>query len=47
MLEEDLETCKDKHSQATIKLDKSAAAADDSDPMRKVLECRAHEDEEK
>merc|ERR1712233_196526 len=46
-LEEDLEKCEDKLLQATNKLDKAATAADDSDRMRKVLENRAVQDEER
>merc|ERR1711878_193337 len=46
-LEEDLEKCEDKLLQATDKLDKAATAADDSDRMRKVLENRAIQDEER
>merc|ERR1711868_145521 len=46
-LEEDLEKCEDKLLQATNKLDKAATAADDSDRMRKVLENRAIQDEER
>merc|ERR1711885_60584 len=46
-LEGDLETCEDKLLLATQKLDKSATAADDSDRMRKVLESRAQQDEER
>merc|ERR1711972_340418 len=46
-LEGDLETCEDKMLQATNKLDKAATAADDSDRMRKVLENRATQDEER
>ena len=46
-LEGDLETCEDKLLLATQKLDKAATAADDSDRMRKVLEARAVQDEER
>ena len=46
-LEGDLETCEDKLLLATQKLDKAATAADDSDRMRKVLENRAVQDEER
>merc|ERR1712228_252042 len=46
-LEGDLETCEDKLLQATNKLDKAATAGDDSDRMRKVLENRAIQDEER
>merc|ERR1711876_56920 len=46
-LEGDLETCEDKLLVATQKLDKAATAADDSDRMRKVLENRAVQDEER
>merc|ERR1712218_715916 len=46
-LEGDLETCEDKFLQATNKLDKAATAGDDSDRMRKVLENRAIQDEER
>merc|ERR1711942_215300 len=46
-LEGDLETCEDKLLLATQKLDKAATAADDSDRMRKVLESRANQDEER
>merc|ERR1712011_63498 len=46
-LEGDLETCEDKLLQATNKLDKAATAGDDSDRMRKVLENRAVQDEER
>merc|ERR1711988_1048531 len=46
-LEEDLEKCEDKLLVATNKLDKAATAADDSDRMRKVLENRAIQDEER
>merc|ERR1712130_939524 len=46
-LEEDLEKCEDKLLQATNKLDKAATAGDDSDRMRKVLENRAIQDEER
>merc|ERR1712236_199816 len=46
-LEGDLETCEDKLLIATTKLDKAATAADDSDRMRKVLENRAVQDEER
>merc|ERR1712106_101632 len=46
-LEGDLETCGDKLLLATQKLDKAATAADDSDRMRKVLESRAQQDEER
>merc|ERR1711872_267098 len=46
-LEGDLETCEDKLLLATQKLDKAATAADDSDRMRKVLESRAVQDEER
>merc|ERR1712073_176916 len=46
-LEEDLETCEDKLLLATQKLDKAATAGDDSDRMRKVLEARAVQDEER
>merc|ERR1712242_376232 len=46
-LEEDLEKCEDKLLQATNKLDKAATAGDDSDRMRKVLEARAIQDEER
>merc|ERR1712189_89146 len=46
-LEGDLETCEDKLLLATQKLDKAATAADDSDRMRKVLEARAIQDEER
>merc|ERR1712038_1156552 len=46
-LEGDLETCEDKPLQATNKLDKAATAGDDSDRMRKVLENRAIQDEER
>merc|ERR1712154_750120 len=42
-----LEKCEDKLLQATNKLDKAATAADDSDRMRKVLENRAVQDEER
>merc|ERR1712154_241147 len=43
----DLETCEDKLLLATQKLDKAATAGDDSDRMRKVLEARAVQDEER
>merc|ERR1712115_627647 len=43
----DLETCEDKLLLASQKLDKAATAADDSDRMRKVLESRANQDEER
>merc|ERR1712062_541896 len=46
-LEGDLEICEDKLLLATQKLDKAATAADDSDRMRKVLEARAVQDEER
>merc|ERR1712038_1937477 len=46
-LEGDLETCEDKLLVATQKLGKAATAADDSDGMRKVLENRAVQDEER
>ena len=46
-LEGDLETCEDKLLVATQKLDKAATAADDSDRMRKVLENRAVQDEDR
>merc|ERR1719317_843026 len=46
-LEGDLETCEDKLLLATQKLDKAATAADDSDRMRKVLESRAVQDEDR
>merc|ERR1711913_243570 len=46
-LEGDLETWEDKLLLATQKLDKAATAADDSDRMRKVLESRAVQDEER
>merc|ERR1712066_305043 len=46
-LEEDLEQCEDKLLLASQKLDKAATAADDSDRMRKVLETRAAQDEER
>merc|ERR1711963_341722 len=46
-LEGDLETCEDKLLIATNKLDKAATAGDDSDRMRKVLENRAIQDEER
>merc|ERR1711990_730760 len=46
-LEGDLETCEDKLLQATNKLDKAATAGDDSDRMRKVLENRVIQDEER
>merc|ERR1719382_1112971 len=46
-LEEDLEKCEDKLLIATNKLDKAATAGDDSDRMRKVLENRAIQDEER
>merc|ERR1711982_184677 len=46
-LEGDLETCEDKLLLATQKLDKAATAADDSDRMRKVLEARAVQDEDR
>ena len=46
-LEGDLETCEDKLLMASQKLDKAATAADDSDRMRKVLESRAVQDEER
>merc|ERR1712038_1930900 len=46
-LEGDLETCEDKLLLASQKLDKAATAADDSDRMRKVLESRANQDEER
>merc|ERR1712158_346146 len=46
-LEGDLETCEDKLLLATQKLDKAATAGDDSDRMRKVLEARAIQDEER
>merc|ERR1719312_1061476 len=46
-LEEDLEKCEDKLLLATNKLDKAATAADDSDRMRKVLENRAIQDEDR
>merc|ERR1712045_127438 len=47
LLSADLEKCEDKLLQATNKLDKAATAADDSDRMRKVLENRAIQDEER
>merc|ERR1711936_1041722 len=46
-LEDDLEKCEDKLLIATQKLDKAATTADDSDRMRKVLESRAQQDEER
>jgi chromosome segregation ATPase len=46
-LEGDLETCEDKLLLATQKLDKAATAAGDSARMRKVLESRALQDEER
>merc|ERR1712203_184231 len=46
-IEGDLETCEDKLLLASSKLDKAATAADDSDRMRKVLESRATQDEER
>merc|ERR1712158_6924 len=46
-LEGDLETCEDKLLLATQKLDKASTAADDSERMRKVLENRALQDEER
>merc|ERR1719151_226182 len=46
-LEGDLETCEDKLLLASQKLDKAATAADDRDRMRKVLESRANQDEER
>ena len=46
-IEGDLETCEDKLLLASQKLDKAATAADDSDRMRKVLESRAVQDEER
>merc|ERR1711982_130147 len=46
-LEEDLEKCEDKLLIATNKLDKAATAGDDSDRMRKVLENRAVQAEER
>merc|ERR1711892_1646008 len=46
-LEGDLETCEDKLLLAPNKLDKAATAADDSDRMRKVLESRAIQDEDR
>merc|ERR1712014_485640 len=46
-LEEDLEKCEDKLLIATNKLDKAVTAGDDSDRMRKVLENRAIQDEER
>merc|ERR1711872_616782 len=46
-LEGDLETCEDKLLMASQKLDKAATAANDSDRMRKVLESRAMQDEER
>merc|ERR1711962_1577222 len=46
-LEGDLETCEDKLLMASQKLDKAATTADDSDRMRKVLESRANQDEER
>ena len=46
-LEEDLEKCEDKLLLATNKLDKAATAADDSHRMRKILENRAVEDEDR
>merc|ERR1712011_5518 len=46
-LEEDLEKCEDKLLIATNKLDKAATAGDDSDRVRKVLENRAIQDEER
>merc|ERR1712037_1087948 len=46
-LEGDLETCEDKLLLATQKLDKAATAGDDSDRMRKVLEARAVQDEDR
>merc|ERR1711876_99498 len=46
-LEEDLEKCEDRLLIATNKLDKAATAGDDSDRMRKVLENRAIQDEER
>merc|ERR1712117_849976 len=46
-LEEDQEKCEDKLLIATNKLDKAATAGDDSDRMRKVLENRAIQDEER
>merc|ERR550519_2357537 len=39
--------CEDKLLLASQKLDKAATAADDSDRMRKVLESRANQDEER
>merc|ERR1712203_1344276 len=47
LLSGELETCEDKLLQATNKLDKAATAGDDSDRMRKVLENRAIQDEER
>merc|ERR1711955_47638 len=46
-IEGDLETCEDKLLLASQNLDKAATAADDSDRMRKVLESRANQDEER
>merc|ERR1712212_82423 len=46
-IEGGLETCEDKLLLASQKLDKAATAADDSDRMRKVLESRAIQDEER
>merc|ERR1712227_1031146 len=46
-IEGDLETCEDKLLLASQKLDKAATAADDSDRMRKVLESRAIQDEDR
>merc|ERR1712227_195707 len=46
-IEGDLETCEDKLLLASQKLDKAATAADDSDRMRKVLESRAFQDEDR
>ena len=46
-LEEDLEKSEDKLLIASQKLDKASTAADDSERMRKVLENRAIQDEER
>ena len=46
-LEDELEKSEDKLLLATQKMDKAATAADDSERMRKVLEARAVQDEER
>ena len=46
-LDGDLETCEYKLLLASQKLDKATTAADYSDRMRKVLESRANQDEER